>query len=216
MCDLGRLVEWEAGDSDELTARIKWLRAAASCLLRLLPTAAVDAMPEQEAIFVGIIDTILQNPAAAQGLLQTIQNELDEADSSDEEGPAPAAGADGRTPAYREMMRRLFDMLDTDGSNSISAKEAAAFKISLKRGCEASEEEVQGAAMLAFVRVLDTLIGLEGNEVEVGREAWNSYAPPAAWYTQAQEDIFVGIINEILENEEAVQGLLETIQDELQ
>ncbi|KAL1519683.1 hypothetical protein AB1Y20_023193 [Prymnesium parvum] len=113
---------------------------------------------------------------------------------------------------YRDMMARLFMVLDTNHSGELSNEEIKAFSNALGRGAQYAPL-VEASATKAFIRVLHSVV--EGKST-CSRNEWMTYVPPHGAFTPSQESTFIAIINEILENPAAVTGMLTTFRAEVE
>ena len=127
---------------------------------------------------------------------------------------APSRPTVHLTADYQQMWTKLFDVVlnpACDGSGTLSQQAILDFAGALRQGCEASDDPAERDAMFAFVRVLE---GIAASARQVPRKAWMAYAPPAGAFTAEEQARVVEILTTILDNEDAVQGLIETMRED--
>ena len=156
----------------------------------------------QERTFIGIINEILENEAAVRGMLATFRAEIDSAGGDG--GQSTMAAADGPLAAFDTMMRRLFAVLDANRSGGLDAGEVRALTQALLQGSEGLGQEEQ-AATKAFIGAVEAkLAGVSA----IRLEAWLAIAPLEGSFSPSQALEVVQILTEILDDDEAVEGLL--------
>ena len=89
-----------------------------------------------------------------------------------------------------------------------------AFTQSLRQGVVASESAAEKQAMRAFIGILDTMVA---GRQEITHGEWReriAQAHQGGACTTADAETFIAILTTILDNGEAVEGLLETIEEQ--
>ena len=152
-------------------------------------SAPADAhTPEQATIFLSILNTILDNDEAINGLIEQIHDELDSA-----------------TP-YTQAMADLFDkVLDHKGEGKVRRPRVMALQKAIQIGCDASDDDEEKKTMSAFARLLGDIIGTRD---QCTRLQWVSYVPSESNLTPTCEALLLEILEQILYNEESTEGLL--------
>jgi len=111
------------------------------------------------------------------------------------------------------MMERLFDeVLDDGNSGRVPRQGLLDFATALQKGCEASDDEGEREAMLAFVDELKGIIGQRPQVVT--RQEWQARGTPKFNSSQGKDlsPVIIEIVTTILDTEEAVDGLRETMR----
>lgn len=149
----------------------------------------------QQQLVVGIMSAILANEAATEGLLETM-------------GDTEQAAVGGM-PAFNAMMKSLYQkILDPGRGAPVTTERLSGFTMALKSAIEGSEDPKERDAIKAFVRVLERMA--------VGRKTftlqeWTSYKHEGSSYTPDEQRTFITILTSILSSNEAVEGLMETM-----
>ena len=81
----------------------------------------------------------------------------------------------------------------------------------LKEALSQSEVEKDRAAVRAFVRVLEKMS--TSMHKSYTQEKWEGYQPPAGSYTADEQATFVTMISDILDEKDAVNGLIEMVDE---
>ena len=188
--------------TSEQCSRQAWLEHVRS---KGMPGSAQGYTIADAQTFVGILGTILDNDEAVEGLIDAVEDE--------EQTQLAAEAQVVVTPEYRRMMQRLYDeVLDApQRSGSVPRARLRDFASALRKGCEASDDDEEREAMLAFVGVLEAISNLRP---QCTHQEWQSHVPPPGSFTRGQSERFVEIVSTILDNEEAVDGLLETMSSQ--
>ena len=170
--------------------------------------------------FISILTTILDIPEAVEGLLETIEeleHELTEqvavaaaADGKGNGSPADGGATIFATTQYKSMMRRMFDeVLDVaEKRGAVTPTNLLDCGNALRRGVESSEDEDEKAAMLAFVELIESAVT---NRHQVTREQWLAHFPTPGSCSEEDGQRFVAILTDLLNNDEAREGLIEVI-----
>lgn len=172
-------------------------------LVAYVPSQTSFTVEEAET-FMSVLSTILDNAEALEGLLEVV-------DETEAEIATHSMGEAEATAAFQTMMRRLFDeVLDQPTRGALPKTKVDDFARALRQGCDASDDDAEQRAMLAFVAILN---GVSEGKEAVTRDAWLAYVPSPGVHTTADEERFIEILTTIVDNEEARAGLLETMSE---
>ena len=170
----------------------------------------------QETTVQAILGEILQTNDAIDGMIEALAEAPEDTSPpppmTPTPTPPPSAPAAGGASELRAIVHTLFPrVLDPDRTGRVSRARVLRLAMIFDEGCGAIEDAVERAAMSAFVTILRDAAAYGG---EMCTEAkWRAYTPPTAKLSAAQERQVVEIVSSILESEDAVDGLCQSMNE---
>ena len=127
----------------------------------------------------------------------------------EEEAKAAAAAAAATAKSLKEVSGKLYDkLLAGDGSGLLGTTRLQAFAKALESGCAASPNPKEKEAMGSYLKVLESMLAAAPS---YSRKAWLAFTPADDAYKPGQQELVLSVLSAILENDSAVDGLLEAI-----